>query len=238
MCTPTPHNGAKKGDIAKTVLMSGDPLRAKYIAEKYFEDVVQYNTIRGMYGYTGRYKGVRVSVQGHGMGIPSIGIYTYELYNFYDVKNIIRIGSAGALDENLKIGDIVVGIGASTNSNYGKQYKLEGTLSHIASYSILKELTSTADDLNIQLNVGNILSEDVFYGDLDTLRNWARMGILAVEMEAAGLYMNAAAAGKNALCMVTISDCPFTGEAASAEFRQTKFNDMMKIALETAIKLK
>lgn len=237
MCTPTPHNGGKKGDIARTVIMSGDPLRAKYIAETYLEDAVQYNTVRGMNGYTGSYKGVKLSVQGHGMGIPSIGIYIYELYNFYDVENIIRIGSAGALAENLKIGDIVVGMGASTNSNYGKQYKLEGTLSNIASYSILKELIATADELNIKLNVGNILSEDVFYGDLDTLKNWAKMGILAVEMEAAGLYMNAAAAGKNALCMVTISDCPFTGEAASAEFRQTKFNDMMRVALDTAIKL-
>ena len=237
MCTPTAHNAAKKGEIAKTVIMSGDPLRAKFIAETYLEDVVQYNTVRGMYGYTGTYKGVKLSVQGHGMGIPSIGIYTYELYNFYDVENIIRIGSAGALNEDLKIGDIVIGMGASTTSNYVKQYKLEGTLSNIASFNILKEITATADELNIKLNVGNILSDDVFYGDLELLKGWAKMGVLAVEMEAAGLYMNAAAAGKNALCMVTISDCPFTGEAASTEYRQTKFHDMMKVALETAIKL-
>lgn len=237
MCTPTPHNGGKKGEIARNVIMSGDPLRAKYIAETYLEDVVQYNTVRGMNGYTGTYKGVKLSVQGHGMGIPSIGIYTYELYNFYGVENIIRIGSAGALNEDLKIGDIVVGMGASTNSNYGKQYKLDGTLSNIASYSILKNLMATAEELKIELTVGNILSDDVFYGSLDALRDWAKMGVCAVEMEAAGLYMNAAASGKNALCMLTISDCPFTGEVSSAEFRQIKFHDMMRLALDTAIKL-
>ena len=233
---PTPHNGAKLGDIAETVLLPGDPLRAKYIAETFLENPVQYNTVRGMLGYTGTYKGKRISVQGTGMGIPSIGIYSYELIHFYGVKNLIRIGSAGAINEDLKTRDIVVGIGSCTDSNYASQYNLPGTFAPTASYELVEKAVNTARNLNIDVKVGNILSSDVFYGDegLEGLRKWQKMGVLAVEMESAGLYMNAARAGVNALCILTISDCPFTGEATTAEERQTSFTEMMKIALELA----
>ena len=233
---PTPHNGAKLGDIAETVLLPGDPLRAKYIAETFLENPVQYNTVRGMLGYTGTYKGKRISVQGTGMGIPSIGIYSYELIHFYGVKNLIRIGSAGAINEDLKTRDIVVGIGSCTDSNYASQYNLPGTFAPTASYELVEKAVNTARNLNIDVKVGNILSSDVFYGDegLEGLRRWQKMGVLAVEMESAGLYMNAARAGVNALCILTISDCPFTGEVTTAEERQTSFTEMMKIALELA----
>ncbi|MDO5038633.1 purine-nucleoside phosphorylase [Clostridium sp.] len=233
---PTPHNGAKLGDIAETVLLPGDPLRAKYIAETFLENPVQYNTVRGMLGYTGTYKGKRISVQGTGMGIPSIGIYSYELIHFYGVKNLIRIGSAGAINEDLKTRDIVVGIGSCTDSNYASQYNLPGTFAPTASYELVEKAVNTARNLNIDVKVGNILSSDVFYGDegLEGLRKWQKMGVLAVEMESAGLYMNAARAGVNALCILTISDCPFTGEVTTAEERQTSFTEMMKIALELA----
>lgn len=229
--TPTPHNGAKLGDIAKTVLMPGDPLRAKFLADTYLEDVVQYNSVRGMYGYTGTYKGKRVSVQGHGMGMPSIGIYTYELYNFYGVENIIRIGSAGAIDESLHIGDIVIGMGACTNSNYEDQYRLPGRFAPIASFDLVQKAASEAQRLGYTYKVGNLLSSDTFYDDSASLKDWQKMGVLAVEMEAAALYMNAARAGKKALTICTISDCPFTGEATTAEERQTKFTQMMDVAL-------
>ena len=233
---PTPHNGAKLGDIEETVLLPGDPLRAKYIAETFLENPVQYNTVRGMLGYTGTYKGKRISVQGTGMGIPSIGIYSYELIHFYGVKNLIRIGSAGAINEDLKTRDIVVGIGSCTDSNYASQYNLPGTFAPTASYELVEKAVNTARNLNIDVKVGNILSSDVFYGDegLEGLRKWQKMGVLAVEMESAGLYMNAARAGVNALCILTISDCPFTGEVTTAEERQTSFTEMMKIALELA----
>ncbi len=233
---PTPHNGAKLGDIAETVLLPGDPLRAKYIAETFLENPVQYNTVRGMFGYTGTYKGKRISVQGTGMGIPSIGIYSYELIHFYGVKNLIRIGSAGAINEDLKTRDIVVGMGSCTDSNYASQYNLPGTFAPTASYELVEKAVNTARNLNIDVKVGNILSSDVFYGDegLEGLRKWQKMGVLAVEMESAGLYMNAARAGVNALCILTISDCPFTGEVTTAEERQTSFTEMMKIALELA----
>ena len=233
---PTPHNGAKLGDIAETVLLPGDPLRAKYIAETFLENPVQYNTVRGMLGYTGTYKGKRISVQGTGMGIPSIGIYSYELIHFYGVKNLIRIGSAGAINEDLKTRDIVVGIGSCTDSNDASQYNLPGTFAPTASYELVEKAVNTARNLNIDVKVGNILSSDVFYGDegLEGLRKWQKMGVLAVEMESAGLYMNAARAGVNALCILTISDCPFTGEVTTAEERQTSFTEMMKIALELA----
>lgn len=231
MSTPTPHNGAKLGDIAKTVLMPGDPLRAKFLADTYLEDVVQYNSVRGMYGYTGTYKGKRVSVQGHGMGIPSIGIYAYELYNFYGVENIIRIGSAGAIDESLHIGDIVIGMGACTNSNYEDQYLLPGRYAPIASFDLVQKAVLEAERLGYTYKVGNLYSSDTFYDDSLRLKSWQKMGVLAVEMEAAALYMNAARAGKKALTICTISDCPFTGEATTAEERQTKFTQMMEVAL-------
>lgn len=236
MKAPTPHNNAKVGDIAETVLLPGDPLRAKFIAETFLEDVVQYNTVRGMYGYTGYYKGKKISVQGSGMGIPSIGIYSYELIHFYGVKNLIRIGSAGALSENLKLHDVVIGMGACTDSNFAAQYNLPGTYAPIASYELLQKAVNKANEQGTKVEVGNILSSDVFYGEggLDTLAKWKNMGVLCVEMEAAGLYMNAARAGVNALCLLTISDCPFTGEECSAHDRQVAFTKMMEIALELA----
>lgn len=232
---PTPHNGAKEGDIAKTVLMPGDPLRAKFIAETYLTNPVCFNTVRNMLGYTGTYKGKPVSVMGGGMGIPSVGIYTYELFNFYDVENIIRIGSAGGIADNVHVRDVVVGMGACTNSNYAAQYNLPGTFAPIASYSLLERAVLAARELNVKTVVGNVLSSDTFYDDNENaLASWKKMGVLAVEMEAAALYMNAARAGKNALCLLTISDCPFTGESLSAQERQTGFTQMMEVALALA----
>lgn len=235
MNIPTPHNEAKTGDIAKTVLMPGDPLRAKFIAETYLEDVVCFNQVRNMLGFTGTYKGKKVSVMGGGMGMPSIGIYSYELFNFYDVDNIIRIGSAGGIADKVKLRDIVIGMGASTNSNYAAQYKLPGTFAPIADYELLQQAVDAAKKLNIKTVVGNILSSDTFYDDnKEANEQWRKMNILAVEMEAAALYMNAARAGKKALCILTISDHVFTGESLSAEDRQLTFRDMMEIALEIA----
>lgn len=233
---PTAHNNAKLGDIAETILLPGDPLRAKFIAETFLDNPVMYNTVRGMYGYTGYYKGEKISVQGSGMGIPSIGIYSYELINFYGVKNLIRVGSAGAINENLKVHDIVIGMGACTDSNYANQFNLPGTFAPIASYDLLKKSVDIANSKNINVTVGNIVSNDVFYSDsgLDNLAKWKNIGALAVEMEAAALYMNAARAGVNALCILTISDCPFTGEECSAHERQVAFTKMMEIALELA----
>lgn len=233
--TPTPHNNAKPGDIAETVLMPGDPLRAKFIAETFLKDPVLYNTVRGMYGYTGFYKGRRVSVQGSGMGMPSIGIYSYELIHFYGVKNLIRVGSAGAFQPDLKLHDIVIGMGACTDSNFASQYKLPGTFAPIASFSLLEKSVNIAREKGIDVKVGNIVSGDVFYSeDKECLEKWRNMGVLAGEMEAAALYMNAARAGVNALCLVTISDCLFSGQACSAEERQVAFTKMIEIALELA----
>ena len=233
--TPTPHVGAKLGEIANTVLMPGDPLRAKFIAENFLEDVVQFNTVRNMFGYTGTYKGRRISVMGGGMGMPSIGIYSYELFNFYNVENIIRIGTAGSLSEKVQLRDVVIGLGASTNSNYAMQYNLPGTFAPIASYELVRDAANVAAEKNINAVVGNILSSDTFYcADKTANEKWISMGILAVEMEAAALYMNAAEAGKKALCLLTISDCPLTGESLSAEERQNSFTQMMEIALEIA----
>ena len=233
---PTPHIGAQVGEIAETVLLPGDPLRAKFIAENFLEDVVQYNTVRGMNGYTGYYKGKRISVQGSGMGIPSIGIYSYELIHFYGVKNLIRIGSAGALSDKLDLYEIVIGMSASTDSNYGAQYNLPGTYAPTASYELLSKAVEVAKEQGTEVHVGNILSSDVFYGDegLDGLRKWQKMGSLCVEMEAAGLYMNAARAGVNALAILTISDCPLEGKATTAHERQVAFTKMMDIALNLA----
>lgn len=233
MGIPTPHNAAKKGDIAKTVLMPGDPLRAKFIAETYLENPVCFNTVRNMFGYTGTYKGKEISVMGGGMGIPSIGIYSYELFHFYDVDSIIRIGSAGGLSDDVHLRDVVIAMGASTNSNYAKQFKLPGTFAPIADYSLLKKAVDAAEAKGIRTVVGNVLSSDTFYDDNEQANDlWKKMNVLCVEMEAAGLYMNAARAGKKALCILTISDHIYTGEALPAEERQTSFREMMEIALE------
>jgi len=235
MNIPTPHNEAKDGEIAKTVLMPGDPLRAKFIADNYLEDVTCFNKVRNMLGFTGTYKGKRVSVMGGGMGMPSIGIYSYELYNFYNVDSIIRIGSAGGITDEIKLRDIVIGMGASTNSNFAAQYKLPGTFAPIADFGLLRKAVEAADKMNIKTVVGNLLSSDTFYDDnADANASWRKMNVLAVEMEAAALYMNAARAGKKALCICTISDHVFRGESLSAEDRQLTFRNMMEIALEIA----
>jgi len=235
MSIPTPHITAKEGDYAKTVLMPGDPLRAKFIAETYLDDVVQVNSVRNMLGFTGKYKGTPVSIQGSGMGMPSIGIYSYELFNFYGVENIIRVGSAGAIDLDLNIGDIVIGMGACTDSNYVSTYQLPGHYAPTASFELLEKAVSAARDKNATYKVGNVLSSDVFYGDNETaMKSWQKMGVLAVEMEAAALYMNAARCSKKALCIATISDTIFTGQVTTAEERQNSFTKMMEIALEVA----
>lgn len=232
--TPTPHIEAKKGDFAETVLMPGDPLRAKFIAETFLENPVLVNNVRGIHGYTGTYKGKRVSVMASGMGMPSIGIYSYELYNFYDVKNIIRVGTAGVIRPDLKVRDVVFGQGACTNSSYGDQFDLPGSYAPICSYELLKKAVDAAEAMGITPVVGNLYSSDTFYDDSQGLSKWQKMGVLAVEMEAAALYMNAARAGKNALAICTISDNPFTGEECTAEERQLTFTHMMEIALEIA----
>lgn len=231
---PTPHNNARSGDIAKTVLMPGDPLRAKFIAENYLESPVCYNEVRGMLGFTGYYKGVRVSVQGSGMGMPSIGIYSHELYNQYNVENIIRVGTAGAVAEKVRLRDVIIGVSASTNSAYANQYRLPGTYAPTASWELLEAAVRAARSSGSRFHAGNILSSDTFYDDANSLAEWQKMGVLGIEMEAAALYMNAARAGKNALCILTVSDCPLKGESTTAEERQTTFRTMMEIALETA----
>lgn len=234
---PTPHNNASKGDIAKTVLMPGDPLRAKFIAENYLENVVCYNTVRNMLGFTGFFNGKQISVQGSGMGIPSISIYSYELFTQYDVENIIRIGTAGAISDNVNLKDVILAQGACTNSNYVKQYNLPGTFAPIASYNLLSAAVRSAQKLNVPLKIGNVFSSDTFYDDSNSLSLWAKMGVLAVEMEAAALYMNAARLNKNALCIATISDCPLKGLSTSAEEREKTFRDMMEIALNLTLTL-
>jgi len=236
MTIPTPHiNVSEKGIIAETVLMPGDPLRAKFIAETYLDNPVEFNNVRNMFGYTGSYKGKKISIMGSGMGMPSIGIYSYELIHFYGVKNIIRIGSCGAIQEDIKIRDIVIGISASTNSNYASQYELPGTFAPTASWTLAKKAVDMAERKGIPTRVGNILSSDIFYDDdPDTWRKWARMGVLAIEMEAAALYMNAARAGANALCILTVSDSLVSHEVTTSEERQTSFTNMMEIALELA----
>ncbi|MDD4832886.1 MAG: purine-nucleoside phosphorylase [Clostridia bacterium] len=231
---PTPHNKANEGDFAKTVLMPGDPLRAKYIAETYLSDYVLVNNIRGIQGYTGNYKGNRVSVMASGMGMPSIGIYSYELFNYYGVENIIRVGSAGGMNKDLKVRDIVIAQGACTNGNFAHQYNLPGTYAAISSYELLRKAVDSAEKMKLRYCVGNLLSSDTFYDDGMRTMDWAKMGVLAVEMESAALFMTAARAGKNALTICTISDSLVTGEALSAEDRQSSFNDMMLLALEIA----
>lgn len=232
LLTPTPHNGAKEGDIAGTVLMPGDPLRAKYIADTYLEDVVCFNKVRNMLGYTGTYKGKRISVMGGGMGMPSIGIYSYELYHFYGVDSIIRVGSAGGYADDVQVMDIVIGMGACTNSNYAHQFGLPGTFAPIADFGLLRKAVEVAKEQGKTVKVGNILSSDTFYSDDGAAKDkWKGMGVLAVEMEAAALYMNAARAGKKALCILTISDHLYYPQELTARERETGFGSMMEIAL-------
>ena len=229
---PTPHITAAAGDFARTVLMPGDPLRAKFIADTYFTDAKLVNNVRGVQGYTGFYKGKRVSVMASGMGMPSIGIYSYELYNFYDVEQIIRIGSAGALQDDVNVMDVVIAMSACTDSNYGSQYKLPGTFAPTASYELVAKAVEVAKEQGTPVHVGSVVSSDVFYSDdPDSSAAWRKMGVLCAEMECAALFMNAARAGKQALGILTISDHIFRDEAISAEARQTSFNKMMEIAL-------
>ena len=241
---PTPHINAAPEDFAQTVLMPGDPLRAKFIAENFLTGARLVNNVRGIQGYTGTYEGTPVSVMASGMGIPSIGIYSYELFNFFGVENIMRIGSAGAMHTDIRVRDIVMGMGACTNSCFADQYHLPGTFAPVCSYKMLKSCVDTAQEMGLRYHVGNILSSDTFYADTKDVpdgfmsqSSWAKMGVMAVEMEAAGLYMNAARAGKNALAICTISDHLITGEATTAEERQNSFTDMMELALKTAKKL-
>jgi len=232
---PTVHNEARKEDVAKTVLMPGDPLRAKYIADKFLEDASCINSIRGMHGYTGFVNGKRVTVQGSGMGVPSIGIYSYELYNFYEVESIIRVGSTGALAPRLGMRAVIIAIGACTDSNYQQNFKLPGIYAPTASFSLLIKAYQAALDMNIPVEVGNILTSDVFYSDDEKdLSSWSKMGVLAVEMETAALYMNAARAGKNALSLLTVSDNIVTGEKLTSEERERSFVNMIHMALSLA----
>ena len=233
---PTPHIAATEKDaFAKTVLMPGDPLRAKYIAENFLENAVLVNNTRGAQGYTGYYKGKKVSVMASGMGMPSIGIYSYELFNFYDVDTIIRVGSAGAISPALHLRDVVFGMGACTNSAYADQYRLAGTFAPIADYGTLQNAVKAAEKLGTKPYIGNLLSSDTFYDDANSLAEWQKMGVLAIEMECAALYMNAARSGKKALAICTISDCPLSGgEECTALEREQTFNKMIEIALEAA----
>ena len=232
---PTPHNSATKGQIATTVLMPGDPLRAKVVAETFLDDPICFNEVRGMLGYTGTYKGHTLSVMGSGMGIPSIAIYSYELYHFYDVDTIIRIGTCGGLAPQVDLRDIVIGQAACTDSNFADQYKLPGTFSPIADFALVRRAAEVAERLGADYHVGNLLSTDVFYSDRAASQAWANMGVLAVEMEATALYLNAIAAGKRALGIMTVSDLVLRDGILSAEERQNSFTQMMEIALETAI---
>ena len=234
---PTPHIHATPSEIAKTVLMPGDPLRAKMVAEQYLEDARLFNNVRGIQGYTGRYRGVPVSVMASGMGMPSIGIYSYELFNFFDVENIIRIGSAGALVPEVKIRDLVIGMGACTNSSYGEQFGLRGSFAPICDFSLLEDAVAVARERGFSYHVGNLLSSDTFYDDdAEATIRFGKMGVLAVEMEAAALYMNAARAGKHALAVCTVSDSLVTGEATTALERQETFSDMILLALDVAVR--
>ncbi len=243
MC-PTPHINALPEDFAQTVLMPGDPLRAKFIAEHFLENARLVNHVRGINGYTGVYHGLPVSVMASGMGMPSIGIYSYELFHFFGVENIIRIGSAGAMQNSIKVRDIVFGMGASTDSAYARQFALPGTPAAICSYPLLKTAAAAADEMKLCYHVGNILSTDAFYKDEENIPEsqkstalWRKMGVMAVEMEAAALYLNAARCGKQALAVCTISDHLLSGERLSAEEREQSFTDMMKLALTTCEKL-
>ena len=234
----TPHNTAEKGDFAKTVLMPGDPLRAKFIAETYLENPKLVNNVRGVQGYTGTYKGVPVSVMASGMGMPSMAIYSYELFNFYDVENILRVGSAGAVSMELKVRDIVLGQGACTSSSMQDNFGVHGHFAPLGSWDLLKCAAEICEERKLRYKAGNLISSDIFYNDDPSFNQpFVNLGALAVEMEAAALYMNAARAGKKALAICTISDHILTGEATTAEERQTTFNDMMEVALEVAVRM-
>lgn len=231
----TPHNSANPGDFAKTVLMPGDPLRAEYIAKNFLKSCILVNNVRGIHGYTGEYLGKKVSVMASGMGMPSIGIYSYELYNYYEVENIIRIGSAGAMRDDINLRDVILAAGACTNSAFASQYNLPGSFAPIADFELLKKGEQEAKRMNINCRVGNILSSDTFYcDDADATSRWAKMGVLAVEMEAAALYMTAARCGKKALAICTVSDNVVTGESLTANDRQTTFTQMIELALNIA----
>jgi purine-nucleoside phosphorylase len=234
---PTAHINAEPSDIARTVLMPGDPLRAQLVSREFLDGAVLFNNVRGIQGYTGKWKGVPVSVMASGMGMPSIGIYSYELFNFYDVDCIIRIGSAGALQEKVDVRDIVIGMGACSASSYADQYGLGGHFAPICDFDTLECAVNVARDMGLSYHVGNLLSTDVFYGEDGGGIKWNKMGVLAVEMEAAALYMNAARAGKKALAICTVSDSLVTGAALDAEQRQKSFTDMMKLALDVAAKI-
>jgi len=242
LITPTPHISAKPGDFGKTVLMPGDPLRSKFIAENFLENPVLVNNVRGVQGYTGLYKGVRVSVMASGMGMPAIGIYSHELYCGYGVENIIRVGSAGSIQENIHLYDLVIAQGACTDSNWANQFHLPGTFAPIASWELVSEAVKAAQENGATYHVGNVNSSDVFYGDhegvpqgLDSVYGLKKMGVMALEMEAAALYMNAARYGKRGLCICTISDHVLTGEETTSQQRQESFTTMMKVALDVAV---
>ena len=235
---PTPHINASPEDFAKTVLMPGDPKRSEFIAKNFLDNPVLVNDVRGVHGYTGTYKGTPVSVMASGMGMPAIGIYSYELFNFFDVDNIIRVGSAGSLQPHIHVRDVVFGQGACFQGGFAQQYHLPGEIAPIADYTLLKTAIAQAEKQGVNYHVGNILSSDMFYNDdpSDTMK-WAKMGVMAVEMEAAALYMNAARAGKRGLCICTISDSLVTHEVTTAEERQNTFTQMMEIALDTAVEM-
>ena len=238
MSIPTPHISAAKEQIAKTVLMPGDPLRSKFIAETFLENPVLVNNTRGVQGYTGTWKGVHVTVMASGMGMPSIGIYSWELFSFYDVESIIRVGSAGAFQDSLKLMDVVCGVGACTDSNYAHQFGLNGTFAPTADFTLLSTAVAAAKAYGVDMHCGNILSSDNFYSDgSDSHDLWKKMGVLAVEMESAALYMNAARLGKRALTICTISDHLYRPEALSAEERERSLEQMIRIALDTAAEM-
>ena len=236
--SPSASIAAEESQIAKAVLMPGDPLRAKYVADHYLEEVVCFNTVRNMLGYTGTYKGKRISVMGHGMGVPSMGIYSYELFHFYDVENIIRIGSCGSFKEDVRLRDIIIVQGACTDSNYAHQYELPGTYSAISDYSLLEKAVEKAKEKNLTYHVGNVLSSDLFYHADNKADKWIKMGCLATEMESYALFANAAYAGKKALTLLTVSDSLVTNEETTeettAEEREKTFTAMMEVALEIA----
>lgn len=232
--TPTPHNSARCGDIAETVIMAGDPMRARFIAENYLDNPVLYNEVRGMYGYTGTYRGKRVSVQGHGMGIPSISIYTYELFNFYEVENIIRVGTCGTFNPDVELGSIIMAQGACSDSNYGYQYDLPAKFAPIADFGLLRKAVDECDRRSLKYEVGNILSSDVFYDESGSQKKLARFGVLGVEMEASALYLNAAASGKKALAILSVTDNIANGNHLSSELRQVGLRNMIEVALELA----
>lgn len=233
---PTPHIDASPADFAKTVIMPGDPLRSKYIAENFLDGARLVNDVRGAQGYTGEYEGVRVSVMASGMGMPSMGVYSYELFNFFGVENIIRTGSCGAINKSVGIMDLILAMGACTNSAYAKSFSLPGGFAPTADFSLLSVCKTEADKMGLKTRVGSVLTTDAFYSG-ESVKPWSDMGVLAVEMETAALYMNAARAGGRALSVLTVSDSLATGEALSAKIRQSSFTDMMSLALNTAKKL-